>query len=145
MVAKIDSRKRRPLGGAAGQGFTLLELVVVIAVIAILAGLPLLGLSRAREQAKAALCQNNLRQLQLAFQLYAGDHGRMPHGSERHSFAPFACGTARQSLTRRTQKTQRSPARFYPSLVNARRLTPHGALQGSIIFLVLAGFSAFRL
>ena len=56
------------------EGFNLVELLVVIAVIAILAGLLLPGLSRARERALAAACQSNLRQLQLAFQLYASDN-----------------------------------------------------------------------
>lgn len=64
----------RPGAGA----FTLVELLVVIALVAVLAALVLPSLAGAKRRAKRMVCLNNLRQLTLADTLYAGDHGTLP-------------------------------------------------------------------
>jgi prepilin-type N-terminal cleavage/methylation domain-containing protein/prepilin-type processing-associated H-X9-DG protein len=57
-----------------GMGFTLIELLVVIAVIAILMSILMPALQRAREQGKRSICLGNLKNLTLAWVMYADDN-----------------------------------------------------------------------
>lgn len=76
-MSGFDSRSR----SGSRRGLSLIELLVVIGIVGALAALSLPAVQAARERARAAACQSNLRRLALGLLRYEGTRGTFPMGS----------------------------------------------------------------
>jgi prepilin-type N-terminal cleavage/methylation domain-containing protein/prepilin-type processing-associated H-X9-DG protein len=138
----------------AGSGFTLIELLVVMAIIAVLAGLLLPGLSKAKGKAQAMVCLSNYKQLQLAWGMYVDDFQghlprngtRAPQGSQSYDPAPGAMAVGNLDLWRcdASGKTYASTPRSWV-LGNAREdLDDSGIKHGSLWLYLNFGEAIYR-
>lgn len=72
------AQPRRRGAERARTGFTLLELILVVAIVAVLVALLFPAFSAARKQARMTRCTGNLRQIGMAYGMYAADYGSYP-------------------------------------------------------------------
>ncbi len=115
---------KKPWRCNSRQGFSLIELLIVVAVVAILAGLLLPALSQARRQARRSQCINNQRQLLLTWHLYNGDNreiavanGHGPAGSS------IALSSTLNEVTTTKFWVPGDDHFYYPAFTNALWLT----------------------
>jgi prepilin-type N-terminal cleavage/methylation domain-containing protein len=106
--------------GGSRRGFTLVELLVVVGVIAVLVAILLPALNRARESANALKCLSNLRQCGTALSMYLNDNkGWFPYVARDNSWKPWSA----------TTYGTRSPAAVGTQQGDAQRQNAHRALM----------------
>jgi prepilin-type N-terminal cleavage/methylation domain-containing protein/prepilin-type processing-associated H-X9-DG protein len=160
----MDSREKTRLY----HGFTLVELLVVISIIALLLSILMPSLSKAREQAKRVICASNMKQVVLALQMYSlsNDGSLVPYrGTPSDSqswdsklaymFSTEENDSLKKYLTCPSDRKPRNPSKFFGKYggdkkgVLARSYLPNGALPnfahaGMVTFWTDRSYNAVR-
>lgn len=139
-ILRIKSSAKRGRFGAGRPAFTLVELLTVIAIIAVLATLLMTALATAKKKSRQTVCTGNLRQISLALNMYLDDFPKRPSGfdsliSDKYlpSPASFLCPE---------DKTRNWGALVQPklsapldSMRNSSPLTTNGAVEVAYSYL----------
>jgi prepilin-type N-terminal cleavage/methylation domain-containing protein len=102
------------------KAFTLIELLVVIAIIAILAGMLLPALSKAKDKGQMAVCRSNLKQLSLAMIMYTDDYrDTFPGTASQGAFVPMVEDWIFWNLVPRQGNDRTKPPSYYTNVQNS--------------------------
>jgi len=116
-LQRVIAVNRRP-------AFTLIEVLVVVAIIALLVSILLPSLSRAKAQARMVNCQSNIRQVMMAFLVYATENRNCLPGHSKDSEADWLGPPTTTSATLRFRRCSPRTGPFTGTWANPPRPTP---------------------